>query len=424
MKYDLSQLLLDIQIKSNINVKEIKDLKFLGDDIKYNTKTDISFNTLRRLYGFLPRTNFSKKTLDTLSRYLGFNSYSSYLNNKKIYNIWYFKMKFLELQNNYLPLSLSDISLFNLKFQNSSDLILISEYIGYLIEKKKTDSLILFFKNFQYKKLSDASLVMFATIITFSFYKLKDKLELYKELVFLDSFRYSVPFFYVDYRHLNGYYFEVLKDIKKLNKHKSEVFFVELMGALKKFYGNQKISRKKITPPENSATFPPVLIGRYFGYLILYETVLEISIKEKINEYLTKTDSQQFLIEIVPALIIKEEFNYLQDILDKYYEDIFIRNNWTSDGTIINFLIGLANVNIFKNNFDKAKLNLEFVELEKIELGYKDYITLFYYLTWLKIMCYEKNQEQIDHYYTEIKLLANKIGFFKFIEIADKFKKN
>jgi hypothetical protein len=265
---------------------------------------------------------------------------------------------------------------------------------------------------------------MFATIITFSFYKLKDKLELYKELVFLDSFRYSVPFFYVDYRHLNGYYFEVLKDIKKLNKHKSEVFFVELMGALKKFYGNQKISRKKITPPENSATFPPVLIGRYFGYLILYETVLEISIKEKINEYLTKTDSQQFLIEIVPALIIKEEFNYLQDILDKYYEDIFIRNNWTSDGTIINFLIGLANVNIFKNNFDKAKLNLEFVELEKIELGYKDYITLFYYLTWLKIMCYEKNQEQIDHYYTEIKLLANKIGFFKFIEIADKFKKN
>jgi len=95
--------------------------------------------------------------------------------------------------------------------------------LGYLIEKKKTDSLILFFKNFQYKKLSDASLVMFATIITFSFYKLKDKLELYKELVFLDSFRYSVPFFYVDYRHLNGYYFEVLKDIKKLNKREFDV---------------------------------------------------------------------------------------------------------------------------------------------------------------------------------------------------------
>ena len=89
MDVELSQLLISIRNKSNITVDNVGDLKLLEEDINMVSGVSISFNTLRRLYGFLPQTKVSKKTLDTLARYLGFSSYSNYLNKKNIYDHWY-----------------------------------------------------------------------------------------------------------------------------------------------------------------------------------------------------------------------------------------------------------------------------------------------------------------------------------------------
>lgn len=57
MKNNYSQLLIDIQKKSNITVYNIKDLKILKEDIELVIKTNIGYNTLRRLFGFLEKEN-------------------------------------------------------------------------------------------------------------------------------------------------------------------------------------------------------------------------------------------------------------------------------------------------------------------------------------------------------------------------------
>ena len=71
--------------------------------------------------------------------------------------------------------------------------------------------------------------------------------------------------------------------------------------------------------------------------------------------------------------------------MDKYYEQIFEMDRWSSQSTISNYLIGLANVNIYKGNLKTAKINLELIELDKVELGYTDFLTLFYYLTYIRL---------------------------------------
>jgi len=91
MKDDYSQLIIDVQKKSNILVNTISDVKFLKEDIESITGIKIGFNTLRRLFGFLDKTKPSVTTLNTLSRYIGFNSFSHYKNNQKKYNEWYFQ---------------------------------------------------------------------------------------------------------------------------------------------------------------------------------------------------------------------------------------------------------------------------------------------------------------------------------------------
>ena len=60
MDSELSELLTDLRKKSKINILHVSDLKFLEEDIQYKTNSKISFNTLRRLYGFLPKTKTSK----------------------------------------------------------------------------------------------------------------------------------------------------------------------------------------------------------------------------------------------------------------------------------------------------------------------------------------------------------------------------
>ena len=92
---DYTQILIDIQRKSSINLNSVRELKRLMEEIEILTNETIGFNTLRRLFGFLPKTKPSIKTLNTLSRFLGFSSYSTYLNDKSIYDDWYFNSNIL-----------------------------------------------------------------------------------------------------------------------------------------------------------------------------------------------------------------------------------------------------------------------------------------------------------------------------------------
>ena len=84
-------------------------------------------------------------------------------------------------------------------------------------------------------------------------------------------------------------------------------------------------------------------------------------------------------------------------------------------------MIGLASLNINKGNFKTAQNNLSLVELDKIELAYTDYITLFYFLTKIKLSFYEKDFYKVNDNYSKLKELAYKIGFHKFIIVAQKY---
>ena len=84
MIHQYSQLLIEVQKKSNILVNTISEVKFLREDIVSITGIKIGFNTLRRLFGFLEKTNPSITTLNSLSKYIGFNSFSHYKNKKKV----------------------------------------------------------------------------------------------------------------------------------------------------------------------------------------------------------------------------------------------------------------------------------------------------------------------------------------------------
>ena len=169
MKNASTQIIIDIQKKSGITIENVRDIKNLKEEIEANVGVQIGYNTLRRLYGFLPKTVPSNATLTILSKYLGFTSYSHYINNKLNYDEWYFQIKMLRLQLNENELEENEVLQFNASLENEHNIIAIANHVCFLIEKNKIDSLIVFFTFFDYKKLTDSALTKFAILTTFSF---------------------------------------------------------------------------------------------------------------------------------------------------------------------------------------------------------------------------------------------------------------
>ena len=60
-----------IEYKFGNEISVAADVKLLKEDIYLKTGKTIGYNTLRRLYGFLPENKHSRNTLNLLSTYLG-----------------------------------------------------------------------------------------------------------------------------------------------------------------------------------------------------------------------------------------------------------------------------------------------------------------------------------------------------------------
>ena len=421
MNLDHSQLLIDVQKKSNIIVNNVGDIKYLKEAIESFNNLKIGYNTLRRLFGFLNKTKPSLSTLNTLSNYLEFTSFTNYLKDNLNFDEWYFQQQLLLIQQTN-DLNEEGIQTINTGILYNKNIIFVAYFISNLIQRNNLNTLNKLFEKIELSKPKFSELLKFATIITHSIYSLNEKraLIIYSDLIKHESFRNSVPLLYVDYSHLRGIYFKVLTLIKKESPIESDLFFVALMNFYRQFYMGGNCENHEIKRPKNFSTFNEVLKGRFYGYKIMLSSVIDSSLKEELFKECKTAKINMFLEEVIPALLMKEEYKILTKLSDKFYEQIFESDNW-SDYTMSSiYLIALANINWYGNNISTAKGNLELVVLEKVELSYYDYVSLFYYQTKIKISHLENDDITNAASFLILEKLVLKTGFIKFLEISKK----
>ena len=421
MNLDHSQLLIDVQKKSNIIINNVGDIKYLKEAIESTNNLKIGYNTLRRLFGFLNKTKPSISTLNTLANYLEFRSFTNYLKDNLNFDEWYFQQQLLLIQQTN-DLNEEGIQTINTGILYNKNIISVAYFISNLIQKNNLNTLNKLFEKIELSKPKFSELLKFATIITHSFYSLNEKraLTIYSDLIKHESFRNTVPLLYIDYSHLRGIYFKVLTLIKKQSPVKSDLFFLALMDFYRQFYSRGICKNHEIKRPETFSTFNEVLKGRFYSYKIMLSSAIDRSLKEELFKECKTAKVSKFLEEVIPALLIKEEYKILTQLSDKFYEQIFELDYW-SDNTVSSiYLIALANINWYSNNIPKVKGNLELVVLEKVELSYYDYISLFYYQTKIKISHLEVDEITNTASFLIIEKLVLKTGFIKFLEISKK----
>jgi len=421
MNLDHSQLLIDIQKKSNIIVNNVRDIKYLKEALESFNNLKIGYNTLRRLFGFLNKTKPSLATLNTLANYLEFTSFTNYLKDNLNFDEWYFQQQLLVIQQSN-DLNEKEIQIINTGILYNKNIIFVAYFISNLIQRNNLKILNKLFEKIELSKPKFDELLKFATIITHSFYSLNEKraLTIYNDLIKHESFRNTVPLLYIDYSHLRGIYFKVLTLIKKESPIKSDLFFVALMDFYRLFYTGAICKNQEIKRPEAFSTFNEVLKGRFYSYKIMRSSAIDSSLKEELFKECKTTKVNMFLEEVIPALLIKEEYKILTKLSNKFYEQIFESGNWSDNTMSSIYLIALANINWYSNNISTAKGNLELVVLEKVELSYYDYVSLFYYQTKIKISHLENDDITNAASFLILKKLVLKTGFTKFLEISKK----
>ena len=425
MNLDHSQLLIGVQKKSNIIVNNVGDIKYLKEAIESFNNLKIGYNTLRRLFGFLNKTKPSLSTLNTLANYLEFTSFTSYLKDNLNFDEWYFQQQLLLIQQTN-DLNEEEIQIINTGILYNKNIVFVAYFISNLIQTNNLYALNKLFEKIALSKPKFSELLKFATIITHSFYSLNEKkaLTIYNDLIKYDSFKNTVPLLYIDYSHLNGIYFKVLMLIKKQSLVKSDLFFVALMDCYKEFYTGGICENKDIKRPANFSTLNPVLKGRFYSYKILLSSTVDRSLKEELFNECKTTKVSFFLEEVIPALLIKEEYKILGMLSDKFYEQIFESDYWSDNTMSSIYLIALANISWHSNNISMAKGNLELVVLDKVELSYYDYISLFYYQTKIKISHFEEDTITNAASFLILEKLVVKTGFIKFLEISKRYLLN
>lgn len=424
MEKNYSQLLTDIQKKSGISVLTSRDLRFLKEEIDDTLRISLGFNTLRRLFGFLEKTQPSIKTLDMLANYLGFENYSSYKSNMINYDEWYFQQNLQRIQTSN-SLTEDDLKMISVSLVNTNNIVSFAYFFSYFIEKLNSNILEIIFKHIYFTKFSKSDLLKFATITTLSLYRIEEKeaLTIYKKLIKYDEFRNNMPLLYIDYSTLNGTYSKVLTLIKKQNSNNSDILFVELMEFYRSYYSLKKLHHIEIKKPFNFETFHPVLQGRYYAYLLMRSPKDTKKIEREILNYCKKipTEITWFLEEIIPSLISIKNFNFLSKLITTFNDIIFETNRWDSKTGHALSLIAMANFNIDKGNTKAAFLNLNRVDLDKIELSYSEYIKLFYYQAKLQISFIDKDLSENTKTGILFTELIQKTGFIKFNEALTEF---
>jgi hypothetical protein len=423
MKHDYSQLLFDIQKKSNITVKNIKDLKILKEELEFVIQSNIGFNTLRRLFGFLEKREPNLATLNKMAKYLGYASFSNYKHQKTNYNDWYFQ-QYLLLINKFTKINQTQINQINLGLLNEKNVVYLGYFLNYHIEKNNIDLLKTIFEKIEFNQVSNTQLHKFGIIVSLILTSLSEKkvLKIYEELIPYDNFRNYIPLLHIDYTNLHNRYFKVLQLIRSNNATSSDLLFTELMYYYKAFYVEDTILPFKIKKPNDFDSFHITLKGRYYGMKLLCYTGNLDAIKKEILLECKTNKISFFLIEIILALIFNEEYDFLEKLLTQYYEEVFEDEVWSSETTNAIYLIGLSNVNLKNKNIKIAKKNLELIQLEKVEIGYFDYVNLFYNLTILKISYYENDEKTNKMAQVKMKDLITKTKFKAFERVLLNFQ--
>ena len=319
----MEKKLRDITVeKIGFKIKSLKDSKRLSQIIAKENDIDISYNTIRRFFGIVKNVQASNFTLDTLSKFNGFDNYSDFMVNFKLKNKWSEEFEISKIIHKskddlllkYIKDNLSHTRSFNLKLiQIIRELLLIGNFnlIRRIFELKKMNA-----NNFNYddKVLMGMSIGYLVSVVNV-------KNKMFNKLILNENFQDLIITIFVDYGSLRTYYSDIIEIIHKKGSRKDVRVFCEGILNLNMYLNKEKNESFYILKEEND--FHPILKSRIFSQYLLME---DSKIIMKLKDYYQKNLVNGYipiecLFEINFTSILTRNFEVMEWIIKKIKPD-------------------------------------------------------------------------------------------------------
>ena len=306
------------EAKIGFKIRSLKDSRRLSQIIAKENDIDISYNTIRRFFGIVKNVQASNFTLDTLSKFNGFDNYADFLINYKLRNKWTQEFEISKIIHNsenellleYIENNLSKTRSFNLKLiQIIRELLLIGNFklVCSIFELKKMNA-----NNFNY---DDA--VLIGMSIGYVINQIDIENKEFNKVILNENFQDLVITIYVDYSSLRVYYAKIIEKIYKNSSRKNILVFCEGILNLNLFLN--KKSKNLYYTLKDDEDFHPILKSRIFAQYLLKD---DSEILTKLKNYYQKNLVNgfipiEFLFEINFTCILTRNFEVMKWIIEK-----------------------------------------------------------------------------------------------------------
>ena len=368
--------LLKKQIEQKIR-KEITnrgDCEMISNAILQTLDVNISYNTIRRLFGLATYTKPNKKTLDILSKFLGYKNYFHFSQNAQ------YKEK-TEFQNDmYKVIYHNDIEAITALIKNRK--VNQQNYSGFiaqlsreLLYDKSYSNLNTVFKlqNLDYKTFTYSELLHIGNSIGL----IIRKQEHYNEALFYNiNFLHCVYLTFVDYSSLNGYYGAWAKKILQKKPSREITIFTSAILEFNKFINNKSIN-PKVDNLIYTDDLNPILCSRLLALKLLKANETETI--EVLHKYYTihskRANLTDYSYELFTTSIVTKNLQIMEFLVHK----IILRVKFYYQKSHLNsfYLMGAFYYKLIGDEKKEAEYNTLF-SLNECRYSYEEFISLLY----------------------------------------------
>ena len=282
----------------------------------------ISYNTIRRLFKIVKTNeNPSKKTLDIISRFNGYNNYNHFIKTFKYENKW-------KLQNDiYEILNKMDLDLLihfirkNLRAKEDHVAIVIQVLRELFLQKRYHE----LYKTLEIEELKIENLTYdevahIGNGIGLLLRKIKLEDDVIKTLLKIKNYQDLVYTMFVDYANLNKYYLSHIKIFKTIKSADYLIAFTESLENLHCYLNLKKTIHHDIRLKED---YHPILKSRIISQNILNKNK---NIIQKLEQYYLQQNNPklpiEYFYELIISAMISQNFEVMKWIIKKVEKNI------------------------------------------------------------------------------------------------------
>tara|TARA_B100001121_G_scaffold258457_1_gene237126 strand:- start:16 stop:1260 length:1245 start_codon:yes stop_codon:yes gene_type:complete len=369
----------------------------------------LSYNTIRRFYGLVksPKKT-SKKTLDILARYNGYHDYSHFTKSFKFENKWKLQNDLYEQMHDG---NSKEIVLFvkkTLRYQNDHIGIIIQIIRELLILKKYEIITDIFeLKELNFNKLTYDEITHIGNGLGLLLRTIAIEKSIIQKLISIKNYQDLVLTMFVDYSHLNGYYYDHIKALESTKTLPHLTAFKKCLSNLIHYLNKEKLPVNEVSIKSD---FHPILKSRIMAQKMLYdEPYLIKSLNNYVNTELLSLLPIEYFYELIITAMITKNYNAMEWIIEQVE-----RNNTEK---YIYHIRHLQHFYLMKSMFYASKNNKSLYlnaknqfSLETASTSYKELLKVFVIMGEYH---FAKEKDKIL-FRIEYKKLTKKLGYSLF----------